>query len=138
MQEHGGVQTQRYTGQKTSNNWSVGAPDPFSISAINTRSKKKTLLLSMVLEVVERPSRHGETLNIRRTTSPLMRIVGGKKSSEVPDQPPGCEGVGTFKIGDGTELNHTVTRRMLKATVTTSPCQDEFRGPRYDFTVSIG
>ncbi|GFU30286.1 hypothetical protein TNCV_4116481 [Trichonephila clavipes] len=36
------------------------------------------------------PSRHGGTLNSRRSTSPLVRLVEGEEMWVVPDPPPGC------------------------------------------------
>ncbi|GFW18826.1 hypothetical protein TNCV_5132791 [Trichonephila clavipes] len=36
------------------------------------------------------PSRHVDTLNIHRVTSPLVKLMAGDERWEAPDPPPGC------------------------------------------------
>ncbi|GFW15290.1 uncharacterized protein TNCV_3739941 [Trichonephila clavipes] len=55
---------------------------------------------------------HGGTLNSRRTTSPLMRLVKGEERWEAPDSPQSV----LPQNWDETELNRSVTCMVLKAT----------------------
>ncbi|GFU33601.1 uncharacterized protein TNCV_1797941 [Trichonephila clavipes] len=57
------------------------------------------------------PSRHGGTLNSRRTACPLVRLVEEKERWEAPDHPPGLLPHNWVE----TEQNHAVTSVMLKA-----------------------
>ncbi|GFU95801.1 uncharacterized protein TNCV_4903931 [Trichonephila clavipes] len=57
-------------------------------------------------------SRHGVTLNSRRASSPLVRLVEGKERWEAPVQPQGI----LPQNWDETEINHSVTCMVLKAT----------------------
>ncbi|GFV98387.1 hypothetical protein TNCV_623461 [Trichonephila clavipes] len=57
-------------------------------------------------------SRHGVTLNSRRATSPLVRLMEEEERWENPGPLPGCS---ASKLGR-TELNRTVTCMLLKAT----------------------
>ncbi|GFT26633.1 uncharacterized protein TNCV_3604421 [Trichonephila clavipes] len=72
------------------------------------------------------PSRRGSTLNSRRDASPLVKLVEWDERWEAPDHhlPQNC--------GE-TELNHSVTCMVLKATANdrrfSALCPDEFRGP---------
>ncbi|GFS90808.1 transposable element Tcb1 transposase [Trichonephila clavipes] len=72
---------------------------------------------------------HGGTLNSRRATSPLVRLVEGEEIWEAPDHP---QGVLSQNWGE-TELNRSVTCMVLKATANDrrhiALCHDEFRGP---------
>ncbi|GFV32764.1 uncharacterized protein TNCV_3312451 [Trichonephila clavipes] len=52
------------------------------------------------------PLRHGGTLNRRRATSPLVRLVEGEERWEALDHP---------KNWGGIELNRTFTCMLLKA-----------------------
>ncbi|GFS53740.1 uncharacterized protein TNCV_731341 [Trichonephila clavipes] len=78
------------------------------------------------------PSWHGGTLNSHRAASHLVRWVEGEERRETPGH---LEGVLAQNWG-GNEPNHTVTFMVLKLRVTSgvqsSPCHDEFRGPRSD------
>ncbi|GFV96221.1 hypothetical protein TNCV_1871811 [Trichonephila clavipes] len=58
------------------------------------------------------PSRHGGTLNSRRASSPLVRLMYGEERWAVPDH---SQGVLSQKLG-GNGLNHTVTCMVFKAT----------------------
>ncbi|GFS83987.1 uncharacterized protein TNCV_2363991 [Trichonephila clavipes] len=58
------------------------------------------------------PSWHGGILNNRHTASPLVRLIEGEDRWEVPDPP---QGVLTQNWG-GTELNRTITCKVLNAT----------------------
>ncbi|GFU73589.1 uncharacterized protein TNCV_3360291 [Trichonephila clavipes] len=64
------------------------------------------------------------------STNPLVRLVEGEERWEVPDHP---QSVLPQNWGE-TELNHSVTCMVLKATANDrhhlALCQDEFRGPR--------
>ncbi|GFV49093.1 uncharacterized protein TNCV_236271 [Trichonephila clavipes] len=75
------------------------------------------------------PSPHGGTLNSRRATSPLVRLVEGEERWEAPDYP---QGVLPLNWGK-TELNRSVICMVLKATANDrhhlALCHDEFRGP---------
>ncbi|GFW77600.1 uncharacterized protein TNCV_2499921 [Trichonephila clavipes] len=55
---------------------------------------------------------HGGTLSSRRAASPLVRWVEGEERWEAPDHP---QGFLSQNWGE-TELNHSVTCRVLKAT----------------------
>ncbi|GFV34259.1 uncharacterized protein TNCV_991801 [Trichonephila clavipes] len=56
------------------------------------------------------PSRHGVTLNSRRASIPLMKLVEGEEKWEAPDHPTLPQNWG------GTELNRSVTCMVLRAT----------------------
>ncbi|GFW24157.1 uncharacterized protein TNCV_1847161 [Trichonephila clavipes] len=75
------------------------------------------------------PSRHRGTLNSRRATSPLLRLVEGEERWEDPDH---LQGVFS-QNWDETELNCSVTCMVLKATEKDrrrlALCHGEFRGP---------
>ncbi|GFW09285.1 uncharacterized protein TNCV_4276141 [Trichonephila clavipes] len=77
------------------------------------------------------------TLNSRRAESPLVRLVAEDKRWEVLTLPQGI----LPQNWSGTELNRTVTCRVLKATAndsrTSIPCHDEFRGPRSDYVRQV-
>ncbi|GFV99399.1 uncharacterized protein TNCV_1513691 [Trichonephila clavipes] len=74
--------------------------------------------------------RYGDTLNIRRAASPLVRLVEREDRWEASDHPQGILPLNW----SGIEPNRTVTSMMLKATVNDrlhlALCHDEFRGPR--------
>ncbi|GFV72664.1 uncharacterized protein TNCV_411831 [Trichonephila clavipes] len=71
----------------------------------------------------------GGTLTSRRAASPLVRLVEGEERWETPDHPQGVLPLNW----DETELNHSVTCTVLKATDNdrrhSALCYDEFRGP---------
>ncbi|GFW28412.1 uncharacterized protein TNCV_4640771 [Trichonephila clavipes] len=73
------------------------------------------------------PSQHGGTLNSHQATNPLVRLVEGEERWEAPDHP---QGVLPLNWGV-TELNHSVTCMVLKATANDrchlALCRDEFR-----------
>ncbi|GFW01143.1 uncharacterized protein TNCV_1763811 [Trichonephila clavipes] len=81
------------------------------------------------------PSWNESTLNNRRATSPLVRLVEGEARWEVSDNP---QGVRPPNWG-ATEPNRNVTCMVLKATAndrrTTSPLPHELLGPWSDVTV---
>ncbi|GFV51690.1 uncharacterized protein TNCV_1320461 [Trichonephila clavipes] len=76
------------------------------------------------------PSRHEGTLNSRRATSPLVRLVEGEKRWEAPDHP---QGVVLPQNWAETELNRSVICMVFKVTANDRShlalCHDEFRGP---------
>ncbi|GFV57048.1 uncharacterized protein TNCV_2931711 [Trichonephila clavipes] len=84
------------------------------------------------------PSRHGDTLNSRRTASLLVRLVEGEERGEAPNHPPGV----LPQNWGGNEPNRTVTCMVLKATANDrrhlALCHDEFRVPRSGFCRSGG
>ncbi|GFU44426.1 uncharacterized protein TNCV_1505591 [Trichonephila clavipes] len=57
------------------------------------------------------PLRHGDTLNSRQATSPLMRLVAGDERWEVSTHPQGF----LPQNWGGTELNRTITCMVFKA-----------------------
>ncbi|GFX12779.1 uncharacterized protein TNCV_3437531 [Trichonephila clavipes] len=63
------------------------------------------------------PSRHGGTLNSRRVTSPLVRLVERKERREALDHPQG----GLPQNWGETELNHSVPCMVLKTTANGMP-----------------
>ncbi|GFX01330.1 uncharacterized protein TNCV_3729991 [Trichonephila clavipes] len=67
------------------------------------------------------PLRHGDTLN----TSHLVRLVGGEERWDATDHP---QDVLPQNWGE-TELNHSVTYMVLKATPNDRLCNDEIHGP---------
>ncbi|GFU86442.1 uncharacterized protein TNCV_1417941 [Trichonephila clavipes] len=75
------------------------------------------------------PSRYGKTLNSRRATSPLVRLVEGEERWKAPNH---TQGVLPQNWGE-TELIRSVTCMMLKATNNArrhlALCHDEFRWP---------
>ncbi|GFX72175.1 uncharacterized protein TNCV_1954511 [Trichonephila clavipes] len=84
------------------------------------------------------PARHGGTLNSRRVTSPLVRLVEGEERWEAFDHP---QSVLPLNWG-GIEPNRSVTCTVLEATANDrrhlALCQDEFRGPRSSLCQSGG
>ncbi|GFT26438.1 cullin-4A [Trichonephila clavipes] len=81
-----------------------------------------------ICECIE-PSSHGSTLNSRRTTSPLVRLVKGEDRWDAPDQP---QGVLPLNWGE-TELNRSVICMVLKTTANDrhplALSHAEFHGP---------
>ncbi|GFX53915.1 uncharacterized protein TNCV_1598611 [Trichonephila clavipes] len=79
---------------------------------------------------IKLPSRHGGTINSRRVTSPLVRLVKGQEMWEVPDHPQSV----LPQNWVGNEKNSTITCMVLKATTNDKRhlalCHDEVRGPR--------
>ncbi|GFW69873.1 uncharacterized protein TNCV_1403261 [Trichonephila clavipes] len=75
------------------------------------------------------PPRHAGTLNSRRAASPLVRLVEEEERWEATDHP---QGDLPQNWGE-TELNHSVTYKMLKATANDrrhlALCHDKFLGP---------
>ncbi|GFY00692.1 uncharacterized protein TNCV_2140851 [Trichonephila clavipes] len=63
------------------------------------------------------PSRHEGTLNSRRATSPLMRLVEEEERSEAPDHHQGV----LPQNWDETELNRSVTSMVTKRQASLSP-----------------
>ncbi|GFV24660.1 uncharacterized protein TNCV_3339761 [Trichonephila clavipes] len=80
------------------------------------------------------PSRHGGTLNSRRATSPLVRLVDRWDASDHP------QGV-ILLIWGGIELNRTVTCLVLKGTANDrhhlALSHDEFGEPRFGLCRSV-
>ncbi|GFT59192.1 uncharacterized protein TNCV_3891491 [Trichonephila clavipes] len=76
-----------------------------------------------------RHSRQRGTLNSRQAASPLGRLVEGEERWEAPDHP---QGILPQNWGE-TELNHSVTCVVLKATANDrrhlALCYDKFRKP---------
>ncbi|GFU24258.1 uncharacterized protein TNCV_3395821 [Trichonephila clavipes] len=74
------------------------------------------------------PSQHGATLNSRRATSPLVRLMERKDRWEAPDH---HQEAYPENWGEN-ELNRSFTFRVLKATDNVrrhlALCHDEFRG----------
>ncbi|GFU70251.1 uncharacterized protein TNCV_903931 [Trichonephila clavipes] len=76
------------------------------------------------------PSRHGCTLNSRRATCPLVRLVEGEERWEISDHNQGV----LLQNWGKTEQNRTATSLMLKAKVidrrkNLSLSRDEFPSP---------
>ncbi|GFV90927.1 cullin-4A [Trichonephila clavipes] len=73
------------------------------------------------------PSRHGDTLNSRQATSPLVRLVERDERWEAPGHP---SDVLPQNSGE-TKLNHSVTCMVLKAAAKDrhplALCHDGFR-----------
>ncbi|GFT25998.1 uncharacterized protein TNCV_5126591 [Trichonephila clavipes] len=83
------------------------------------------------------PSRHVGTLNSRRTTSPLVRLVEGEEKWDAFDHPQGFLPLNWSE----TESNRTVTYMVLKATAKDKRhlalCHDEFCRPRLAFADQV-
>ncbi|GFW78689.1 uncharacterized protein TNCV_4261121 [Trichonephila clavipes] len=101
------------------------------IVLMNCQTKLRINHLTAVksVAILEMPSRHGATFNSRRAASPFVRLVEGEEMWEVPDH---IQGILLLNWGE-TELNHSVTYMVLKATANDrrhlTLSHDVFRGP---------
>ncbi|GFW63212.1 uncharacterized protein TNCV_581521 [Trichonephila clavipes] len=82
------------------------------------------------IRFIHRLSVHGNTLNSRQVSSPLVRLVEGEERWEAPDYSQGV----VPQNWNGTEQNSTVNCMVLKAKANDrrkilALSHDEFRGP---------